>query len=125
MKDRQEYDRFYRETQLAGTFENKIKRLLALAAHRAKKKGVEFSITAADFNPITHCPLLGLPINFSKRGRGTADNSPTIDRIDPSQGYVPGNVWVISSKANRMKSDATAEELMALVLNLKKKMQSL
>ena len=37
--------------------------------------------------------------------------SPSLDRIDSTKGYVPGNVWVISNKANRMKSNAAAEEL--------------
>ena len=32
---------------------------------------------------------------------------PSIDRIIPSLGYVPGNVAVISLAANRIKSDCT------------------
>ncbi len=39
-----------------------------------------------------------------------SDNSPTIDRINSSRGYEPGNIEVISWRANRMKGDATAEE---------------
>lgn len=38
------------------------------------------------------------------------DTQPTIDRIIPALGYVPGNIVVISHRANRMKSDGTAEE---------------
>ena len=40
--------------------------------------------------------------------------SPTLDRIVPSLGYVPGNVVVISHKANSIKSNATAAEIRAV-----------
>ena len=35
----------------------------------------------------------------------------TVDRIDSSLGYVKGNVWVVSYRANAIKRDATPEEL--------------
>jgi hypothetical protein len=37
-----------------------------------------------------------------------------VDRIDPNRGYIADNIWVISWKANRMKSNATLEELKLL-----------
>ena len=39
------------------------------------------------------------------------DNSASIDRFDTTAGYIKGNVWIISDKANRMKSNATIEEI--------------
>lgn len=45
-------------------------------------------------------------------------SSPSLDRIDNRMGYVPGNVWVISWKANRMKSDASMEELRVFCTNM-------
>ena len=39
------------------------------------------------------------------------DDSFTIDRIDSDMGYVDGNIWVISWKANRAKNDLSASEL--------------
>ena len=36
----------------------------------------------------------------------------------PELGYIKGNVWVISNKANRIKNNATLEELRLLVKNL-------
>jgi len=45
--------------------------------------------------------------------------SPSLDRINPALGYVKGNVWVISFKANAIKQNATVQELELLVNNLK------
>ena len=37
--------------------------------------------------------------------------SPSLDRIDNSKGYIKGNVAVISNKANKYKSDMTIENI--------------
>lgn len=110
----------YYEERLIGSFEKKIISLLYTARSRAKKSGIKFSITEKDFVPVTHCPLLGIRLNFSIRKRGTSNNSPTIDRITPKLGYVPGNVWVISGKANRIKNDASFKEFRTIYRNWKK-----
>ncbi|WP_145960516.1 hypothetical protein [Novosphingobium meiothermophilum] len=46
--------------------------------------------------------------------KGGGANSPSLDRIEPELGYVPGNTIVISNRANRLKSDATIDELRAI-----------
>jgi hypothetical protein len=38
--------------------------------------------------------------------------------MNPELGYVPGNVAVISRKANLMKNDASSEELLAFAKNI-------
>lgn len=48
---------------------------------------------------------------FPGTGRGGKNNSPSLDRIRNELGYVRGNVIVISNRANRLKSDASIEEL--------------
>jgi hypothetical protein len=60
-----------------------------------------------------------VPLDFSVK-RKAAPNSPTIDRIDPRLGYVPGNVHVVSHRANRIKNNATLEEFEKICLNWKK-----
>ena len=45
---------------------------------------------------------------------GDKNNRPTIDRWDNAKGYVPGNCYVISLRANQLKGNATAEELRAV-----------
>ena len=82
------------------------------AKKRALKKGVPFSITTDDISIPSHCPVFGFEL---KPGEGQqCDTSPSLDRIIPSLGYVPGNIEVISYKANRIKNDATAHELRAV-----------
>lgn len=91
--------------------------LWASAKNRAKKKGLEFSISENDFEIPEICPLLEIPMH--KNPECACNNSYSLDRIDSSKGYIPGNVWVISNRANRIKGDATLEELELLVRNLK------
>lgn len=90
------------------------KYLHRVAKHRAKKRGVEFSITPADIRIPETCPVFGFPlvlgVGISGKPGGNF-NSPSLDRIDPSVGYVPGNVRVISHLANSMKRDATPAQL--------------
>jgi len=92
--------------------------LTSVAKQRAKKKGLPFNITPSDVVVPDKCPLLGIELKRSRVNRGPSDNSPTLDRINPSEGYVRGNVWVISGKANRIKTDASIDEIRSLVRNL-------
>ena len=90
--------------------------MLGNARRRAKKKNVPFDIDVAHIRSIapSHCPVLGFPLEWSARrdGKiGALPNSPSLDRIDPERGYVKGNVWIISHKANSIKNSATHEEL--------------
>jgi len=85
--------------------------MLDNARTRALKAGVPFAIRAEDIVVPTHCPILGLPLYPTLGKKGGGPNSPSLDRIEPCRGYVPGNIVVISSRANRLKSDASIEEL--------------
>ena len=78
------------------------------AKKRAKKLKREFTIDVSDVVIPEYCPCLGVPLEKH------TDYAPSLDRIDPSKGYVKGNVWVISVKANRIKNDATPAELTAV-----------
>lgn len=81
----------------------------------AKSRGIEFSITKTDLYdlsfPLT-CPILGIKLAWN-RGK-SCDNSYSIDRIDSTMGYIPGNLVVISNRANILKRDATLKELQLL-----------
>ncbi len=83
--------------------------------------GLPFTITVADVVVPDTCPLLGVALRLGTRYDRAA--SPSLDRIEPSLGYVPGNVWVISFRANAIKQDASLPELELLVRNLARRIQ--
>ena len=98
------------------------KNLTAIKA-RTKKSNLEFSIELEDLLPLpTECPVLGIPIDYSaKRGGHYSENSPSVDRIDSSKGYIKGNVVIMSWRANRIKNDGTAEEHLKVYNFMKRK----
>lgn len=98
----------------------KKKYLLRSAKQRASKQGIPFDITISDFDIPEYCPLLNIKLvkHIGDRQGGTYEDSPSIDKIIPELGYVRGNVWVVSNKANRIKNNATLEELKLLIKNL-------
>ena len=82
------------------------------AKKRAAKKGVPYSITSAYIISILtdKCPIFGTAFNYGQN-RGIKPESPSLDRIIPSLGYIEGNVVIISSKANSIKSAYGSKEL--------------
>jgi hypothetical protein len=87
------------------------------AQHRAKRKGIPFTITIDDIVIPETCPLLGIPLVSTNDKRDP--RNPSLDQKEPGKGYTSDNVWVVSSRANWIKSDATLQELQTLVENLK------
>lgn len=83
------------------------------AKHRAKAIGVEFNILEEDITIPTHCPILGIEL-LPVFQRGARKASPSLDRIDPTKGYIKGNCRVISFRANSIKSDLTYDPIKAL-----------
>ena len=87
------------------------------AVHRAKAKNLPFNITEEYVKSITPkdmiCPALGIKMNTSVED---LDSKPSLDRLVPEKGYVKGNVIVVSFKVNRIKADATPEELMKVAI---------
>jgi hypothetical protein len=93
------------------------RQLLIYAARRsARDRGLEMTITRDDVKIPEFCPLLG--IRLVRGAKSNRDFSPSLDRIDSSKGYVPGNVWVVSYRANRIKNNATPDELLMLATRL-------
>jgi len=91
-------------------------KMLASARERAKAKKLPFNIDREYIRSIipSHCPIFGIPLEWSvQRGNcpRSLPGSPSLDRIDPLKGYVKGNVWIISHRANAIKSNASHEEL--------------
>jgi hypothetical protein len=84
-------------------------RLWNSARGRSKKKGLDFNIEVSDIVIPAQCPVFGTP--FSRNTWYAA----SLDRIDPKQGYVKGNVQIMSRRANMLKNDATVEELQKIL----------
>jgi hypothetical protein len=89
---------------------NHEKAILCRARQRARKKELEFNLEVVDIIIPLKCPILDIEIIRNKKGN-LKTNSPSLDRIDNTKGYVKGNVMIISNRANTMKNDATPEEL--------------
>jgi hypothetical protein len=107
----------YRDKTLSWRKRHPEQNFLILIRNRAKEQGTPFNLTLEDIVIPSHCPYLGIPlVRPEERGPGWWDNkanrdvAPSLDRIEPSKGYTKGNVEVISYRANRIKSDGTAEE---------------
>ena len=88
---------------------------------RAKKRNIPFDIEVSDITLPKVCPILGIELSFGV-GR-VHDASPSLDRIIPEKGYVKGNCFIISSKANRMKQENTLETLEKLIKYIKERMK--
>ncbi len=88
------------------------------AKQRAERRNLEFNLTIDDIVIPDKCPLLGVP--FVLGVQGNYEYTPSLDRIDPNKGYIKGNVWVITKKADSMKNSATKEELLKFADNIYK-----
>jgi hypothetical protein len=87
------------------------------AKARAKKNGKPFTIIRTDVVIPEFCPVLGIRL---EKGKGkVCDTSPSLDCIVPELGYVPGNIAVMSFRANTIKQNATVAELDAVSAWLK------
>jgi hypothetical protein len=90
--------------------------MIERARKGAIKRSLEFSITEADISPLPiRCPVFpDLVLDYHSTGHSTPDNAASLDRFDSAKGYIPGNVRVISYRANSIKRDATVEEIKRL-----------
>jgi hypothetical protein len=100
----------YRERNPAG-------RLLQSTRQSSKLKNLEHNITINDLKLPEYCPYLGIKIDYTA-GNGKTMLKPSVDRIDPTKGYIKGNVEVISSLANTMKNKSTTEQLQKFALEI-------
>lgn len=107
-----------REARQIWNQNNLEKTMLHGARIRAKRDGYACTITEKDIIVPKLCPLLGTRLARTSVRRSNI--SPSLDKIIPEFGYMPGNVWVISWRANQLKNNASLDELRMLVDNLTK-----
>jgi hypothetical protein len=103
------------ENDRAWNAANPIKVAMQSAKQRAKRFGVSFDPAIEqelgeypDRCPVCHVEM----VSHIGEGRMQSD-SPSVDRILPELGYVPGNVQWLCLGCNRIKQDDTMEDLRA------------
>lgn len=93
-----------------------FKQIISGLKSSAKRRGIPFDLSTNDLDeigiPIT-CPVLGIPIYYH-RGK-VKDDSISIDRIDSSKGYTVDNIVIVSNRVNKLKSNATLDEMYKIV----------
>lgn len=93
---------------------------------KAKKYGIPFSIKLDDIDRPEFCPVLGTKLMYginhnTEETKWAKDpDRASFDRLVPDLGYVVGNVFIISLKANRLKNNSTLEQLESLVNYIKR-----
>jgi hypothetical protein len=90
--------------------ENLPKHILGTIKQRCKKRGLDFNLEESDIILPENCPVFGFKLNYTQ-GRGYKRDGYSVDRINPSLGYVKGNIQILSQLANFMKQDADDKEL--------------
>lgn len=90
----------------------------------AEKKGLACDITIDQIHKPTHCPVLGIELCYERTSGYRKPNKAVIDKFVPELGYTAGNVFVISSRANQLKSNGTVTEFEQLLEWMKQIEQS-
>ena len=93
-------------------------RMWSGAKCRSKTNNLPFDLILADIHIPEKCPLLNITLNMNNSKN--AFDSPSLDRIIPELGYVKGNIRVISSEANRLKSNHTLATFAVFYADLQK-----
>lgn len=91
-------------------------KIVARARARGRNKGLGGTIQVSDIHWPEYCPALGIKLFYPDSpkwlplGGVCPPNLATLDRWDSSIGYVPGNVHILSFRANTLKNDGLLEE---------------
>lgn len=100
------------KTKFTNANRNPYKTVFQNCEARVKREGKrKFELDFDTFDFPEYCKYLGIRLDYSVGKGKICDNSPSFDRIDASKDYTPGNVEIISNKANTMKSSADKDEL--------------
>ncbi len=112
-----EKDRAY---QMKYRKNNRAKDLIRHARERATKKGVPFNLDSYVLNiqqRINHgtCEVTGLPFNLEG---GRTWDSPSLDRIESSAGYLHSNIRVVCHAVNSAMGDWGEQKMVELALGV-------
>ena len=105
----------------------RIGRLVSHAGYRCKKNGIEFDAEyMAKFKNERphHCACCGKILNYAYSGNlgRPPEDGPSLDRINPTKGYVVDNVAIICWRCNALKRDALLNELELIVSYMRERL---
>lgn len=107
----------FRERNRRNRGKDILNTILRVSRSRAKKRGLEFTVTKLDVNLPETCPCCDrvMVVKSGTFKPGPIASSPSLDRLDSSKGYIPGNVAIICWRCNSLKNNATVDELRNIV----------
>jgi hypothetical protein len=104
-------------------YENTFYRQFIARKQKAIKLRIPFTIEFDQLEQPKYCPILGLELNYGWSGLNRRDPSKaSIDKLIPELGYVPGNVFVISWRANKLKCDMSLQEIEKMLKYIKERL---
>jgi hypothetical protein len=109
-----------RETGVTG----KMRAMLRGSRKRAKEKGILHTLKVKDLQAmfVTHCPITGREIVWEPDLNQILHYNPlgpSLDRTNPSEGYTPSNVRIVSHQGNTWKNNMTLEDAEKVVAYLR------
>ena len=111
------------------TSENTLYAQYRIRQQVANREGIPFTIKFEDIETPEFCPVFGTKLEYGAsqkvNGKQTRNkNKVSIDKLIPELGYVPGNVFVISWRANNLKSNMSVDELEKILDYMKRKINN-
>jgi hypothetical protein len=96
--------------------EHRASRILLSSKKTAKRKNIPFSLQPSDIVDALRrgvCEATGMPLSMTTLDRNDPWR-PSIDRIIPSNGYVPGNVRIVVWMYNAAKQQYCDSDVIAM-----------
>lgn len=84
-------------------------------AKSSAERGIDFTLTFAQYRRLVSTK------KCAYTGKILTEDNFSLDRIDASKGYVPGNVVACDQEFNRAKSSLTIEQVKLIVKALKRR----
>lgn len=109
----------HRAASLRWKTANIARKLLHQCRASARYRRHECTITEELLTELLHgmtCSVTGLPLSLEWKGpSGSNPWAPSVDRLDNSRGYVPGNVRMVCWAFNNMRGDFPDEVVETLI----------
>jgi hypothetical protein len=98
----------------AGSMEFRLRTAVNAARSRAYKRDIPFSLSYTDLGLPTHCAVSGIEFVMGESFHKGNIFCPSLDRIDPTKGYVKGNVRVVCHGYNLAKHEGNDADVLKL-----------